>query len=536
MIAGGELRIPMERLIPCVSGLLVLLVLGGCDSGSGAFAASADVPSIEASKKLAEPREVTGKALSEFSIELKWQSIGAEASPAIGYGVIRNGVRIATTLATSFHDTKVVPGTAYTYSVIGYNGLGDVSESSAKVEVQTPAASTSRVITVGPEDDFRKIESARAGDTVLIAPGVYRYRLNLTNSGTAELPIVIRALDPSNRPIFDYTSSAHDVTGWPGSYPATTGDAYRSAWRVTGAHYIIDGMIIQGANNASNKWRIHNNTAGLRYLNADYLTVRNCRFFNNDMGVQGGGSHTLIEYSEFERNGDPSSDQSHNLYILGGNDFILQYSHLHDSVGGQNFHIRARNATLAFNSIQNAADYEGDMMTNQAKYDLGADGVQNLHLIGNLVVQKPNPMNGNKLIVLYNDGDPRKPTMNLVAVGNTFVFRDPGKATDSAVVQFSARTLRGGEIWFSNNIVGGNNPRSAFMTGVGSGLPTIAGRRNFFISGSYVGPLKGSVFGRDPMFVNPNGSDYSVKRGSPAAGLGAPTLPALSSGVTQKPH
>jgi hypothetical protein len=354
----------------------------------------------------------------------------------------------------------------------------------------------------------------------------------LTNSGTAEFPIVIRALDPLNRPVFDYTSGVHDVTGWPGSYPASIGDAYRSAWRVTGSHYIIDGIVIQGANNASNKWWIHNNTAGLRYLNADYLTVRNCRFFNNDMGMQGGGNNTLIEYSEFDRNGDPSSDQSHNLYTLGGNHFILQYSYLHDSVGGQNFHIRARNATLAFNSIQNAADYEGDMMTNQAKYDSGADGVQNMHLIGNLVVQKATPLNGNKLLVLYNDGDPTKPTMNLVAVGNTFVFRDPSKATGSAVVQFSANTLRGGSIWFSNNIVGGVNARSAFLTGVGSGMPAIAGHRNFFTSGSYVGPLKGSIFGRDPMFVSPASNDFSVKRGSPAAGLGAPNPPLPSSQVS----
>lgn len=95
--------------------------------------------------------------------------------------------------------------------------------------------------------------------------------------------------------MFDYTGWANN-TNWvsgvppfPGSYGVS--DAYRSAWRVTGNYYIIDGMIIQHANNsvadgAPNNW--FDNTAGIRYLNSVGMTVRNSLITRNDMGIQGG--------------------------------------------------------------------------------------------------------------------------------------------------------------------------------------------------------------------------------------------------------
>lgn len=381
-------------------------------------------------------------------------------------------------------------------------------------------------MTVTTSDSYEKIEAATAGQTVCIAPGTYHFRVWLDQAGTVASPITIRALDPNQRPVFDYTSSTHDVSGWPGSYSA--GDAYRSAWRVTGANYIIDGIVIQGANNAYNNWWINDNTAGIRYLNSTNLTVRNSRLYNNDMGIQGGGSNTVIEYTEFDANGNPTSDQSHNIYILGGDNFTLRHSYSHDCRGGQNFHIRARNATVAYSWFENAADYEGDMMTNQTTYDAGNNGVQTLTFIGNVVVQNSAPDNEIKLLQLYNDsGDPNI-TMNLTALWNTFVFKQVGRGSNTAVVRFSTATLKSGKVIFSNNLISSPEERAALSSDGGSGALTVSGTNNLFRTGSSVSPLVATVFAADPAFTNAATRDYSPKAGSPA-------LNAASSSATPKP-
>jgi hypothetical protein len=377
-------------------------------------------------------------------------------------------------------------------------------------------------ITITTSDSYIKIESATAGQVVCISPGTYHFRVTLSKTGTANAPIVIRALDPTNRPVFDYTSNSHDVTGWPGSYSAS--DDYRSAWRVTGSYYTIDGIVIQGANNAYNNWSVNDNTAGIRYLNSTNLTVRNSRLYNNDMGIQGGGSNTIVEYSEFDSNGNPGSDQSHNIYILGGDNFTLRNSYSHDCRGGQNFHIRARNATVAYNWFENASDYEGDMMTNQASYDPGINGVQDMLFIGNVVIQNQAPDNEIKLIQLYNDGGGTNVTMNIAALWNTFVFKQTGRGTNTAAIRFSTATLKAGTVIFSNNIVAAPEARTAISSDGGGGTLVASGTNNLFPTGSSVSPLLGTKFAADVLFTNAASKDYSLQASSPAVGYASTSV------------
>src|SRR4051794_26854502 len=63
------------------------------------------------------------------------------------------------------------------------------------------------VINVGPADGYAKIESAQAGDEVVLAPGTYSFRVYLTKHGTPGSPIVVRALDPANPPVWDFGST-----------------------------------------------------------------------------------------------------------------------------------------------------------------------------------------------------------------------------------------------------------------------------------------------------------------------------------------
>jgi hypothetical protein len=404
------------------------------------------------------------------------------------------------------------------------NGVAVATDGATSLTtIGSPTLTTSAVtcsITVRPGDSYQKLEAAAPGQTVCISPGVYSFRVTLSKKATASKPIVIKALDPRQRPVFDYSGWGNytdDLPPFPGSYSA--GDAARSAWRVTGSYYTIDGIIIRNANNQANGWDLVDNTAGIRYLHSSHLTVKNCLLANNDMGIQGGGKATVIQATEFAANGVPNSDQSHNLYVLGGDSFTLRSSYLHDAVGGQNFHVRARKATLSYNWFENAADYEGDMMTNQKSYDPGANGRQKLVFIGNVVVQNQHPDNQYKLITLYNDSGRPKPRMDVTALWNTFVFRDSGlgtASTSSAPIQFSKRTLAGGKIIFSNNVVAGVGARRAVTSDSGSASFSLSGRNNFFLSGSKVSTLTRTTFARDAGFVDPGAGDYRLRATSPA--------------------
>src|SRR5215467_5917242 len=160
------------------------------------------------------------------------------------------------------------------------------------------SASRAATINVGPSDSFDKIESAKPGDEVVIAPGTYKFRVYLTAQGTAQQPIVIRAADPTNPPVWDLTGTL--VENAPGSY--TAGDRGRGCWQFFGAaHYRISGIHFVGCSTASY------NSAGIRYFGGTTgLTITDCVFRNNDNGMTGGdqNSDATVEFCEFDHNGN----------------------------------------------------------------------------------------------------------------------------------------------------------------------------------------------------------------------------------------
>jgi len=68
-----------------------------------------------------------------------------------------------------------------------------------------PRLARAATIDVTPSDDYTKIESAQPGDEVVIAPGTYKFLVYLTQQAPSNNPIVIRAQDPKNPPVWDLT-------------------------------------------------------------------------------------------------------------------------------------------------------------------------------------------------------------------------------------------------------------------------------------------------------------------------------------------
>ena len=152
--------------------------------------------------------------------------------------------------------------TSLTQVLVGIAGLG------LATLLGPPSAAKAETITVTPADGFAPIEAAAPGDVVLLEAGTYRFRLFLQGNGTADQPIVIRAADPSNKPVWDLSGMLAE--DFPGS--STRGDRGRGCWQVTGSHYQISGVIIQGCSTSSG------NAAGIRAIRSESLVLRDIEF------------------------------------------------------------------------------------------------------------------------------------------------------------------------------------------------------------------------------------------------------------------
>ena len=77
----------------------------------------------------AVPTGLTATAVSTSRINLQWNASTDNVGVA-GYKIFRNGTQIATSTVTTYANTGLVAGTAYTYTVSAYDAAGNNSEQS----------------------------------------------------------------------------------------------------------------------------------------------------------------------------------------------------------------------------------------------------------------------------------------------------------------------------------------------------------------------------------------------------------------------
>jgi hypothetical protein len=375
------------------------------------------------------------------------------------------------------------------------------------------SAARAATINVGPGDSYIKIEGAKAGDEVVIAPGTYEFRVYLTQKAPPGNPIVIRAADPSNPPVWDL--SAGYVEDAPGSY--TAGDRGRGCWQLSGATNIqISGLVITGCHGSDA------DSAGMRYYEGTSgILLSNVVFRGNDNGLTGGSqsSQITVEFCEFDANGTllaSSSSPSHNIYVYGG-DFTLRYSYVHDPVQAQNFHIRAQTSVIEYNWFARATSYAGDLMTDD-DYDGSSTFAQSMTLRGNVIVQGSNQSNDSQIVAVYNDARAAGLTLNVKLLYNTFIGPNGGRAS---LVHLSNAdgTPMNAEL-DDNLIVGTTNATHVEMTSVGK----VTGTHNWLPTGADATGLSATVFGASPGFTNAAAEDYTLAIGSTA--IGAAIAPA----------
>lgn len=261
------------------------------------------------------------------------------------------------------------------------------------------------------------LQSAVAGDTVLLGPGTYAFRVLFTKQATAQNPITIAAQDPANPPVVDSGSTL--VENLPGSSGA--GDRGRGIWQfVNSAHYRVSNITFRNAKTSSE------NAAGIRFYNTVGLQIRYCKFDSNENGLAGGNGYSdvLVEWCEFVNNGHPgASDPTHSIYSYGGN-FTMRYSYLRRPTQAQNFHMRCKYCLLEYNFIADASSYAGDLMPSN-----DGDQQQTMILRGNIIIQGGFVVNRGQHIAVYNDAGRSGWAPTLIMEHNTLVIAQPNTAT-----------------------------------------------------------------------------------------------------------
>jgi hypothetical protein len=338
------------------------------------------------------------------------------------------------------------------------------------------------------------------GDIVEVDAGTYTDACQLTASGTEQAPIVMRGV-AGPRPVFDATGL--DLSG--------SGQVPRAIFQWTGGSYWqVSHLELTKAANASNNGSGFRLTAG-----AHDVTFSDMSIHDNQDGAQSDGVSVItIQGSDIYANG-ANDGQSHNLYLQGEVVRLLG-NHIHDSHGGQNIKLRTRYVEIIGNYVENAGNYEVDLIQSANTTAPNANAV----LIGNVFVRATSADNNTQTILFGTDnpGDVT-PSRNgaLYAIANTFVLRNASNQLFHVLT--SAPAPAATHVYLYNNIV--------YATVAGTKLTSdvategyVTGSNNFIADGIGGVPaaLTATLGGTDPGFAG--SADYHLASTSPAIDVG----------------
>jgi hypothetical protein len=266
----------------------------------------------------------------------------------------------------------------------------------------------------------------------------------------------------------------------------------KAIWVLSGKNATVENIEFSGCAVSDR------NGAGIR-LQGDGLTLRNCYFHDNEMGILTSGlpgCNILIEHSEFARNG-AGDGQSHNIYIGTVKSFTLRHCYTHHTKIGHNLKTRAQTNYILHNRIM-------DEESGTSSYAIDVPNGGLTYVIGNLIHKGPNSENSG--VLTYAAEGAKNEKQELYVVNNTFV-------NDRASATFIS--LRGTPTAVSviNNIFAGPG---ALLSGKGES--------------------SNNLISKDPLFVDRARYDYRLQKGSPAIDAGKPPGKAGGFDLTPRFH
>jgi len=238
----------------------------------------------------------------------------------------------------------------------------------------------------------------------------------------------------------------------------------KGIWVVRGGDITVENLEFRGARVPDR------NGAGIR-LERGRLTVRNCRFIDNENGILAGGTAEalIIEDSEFGHNG-AGDGYSHNLYVGAIPKLTVTGSYFHHARGGHLLKSRAAESRILYNRLT-------DEVEGRASYELEFPNGGRAYVIGNIIQQSKTTEN--PYIVSFGAEGYKHPANALYLINNTLADDLP----QSGHFLSAQPGLQEIKAW--NNLLLGKRPlNSAGLDGEFVNNPNV-GKESFVLADRY---------------------------------------------------
>lgn len=348
-----------------------------------------------------------------------------------------------------------------TSPVLAQTGIKAGTNAAAKGKAMAAA-----VLRVGPTRDIKTLaeaaQRAKDGDTIEVDAGEYRRDVAVwTQNG-----LTIRAVGGRARLI----ASGGAAEG-------------KAIFVVRGGRVTIEGFDFEGTRVLSR------NGAGIRF-EAGQLTVRDCRFVENEMGLLTGNdpaAELTVEDSEFAHN-KRLDGHNHQLYAGSIGKLTVRGSYFHQGFIGHLLKSRAAVNDIRYSRFS-------DEMGGTASYEVEFPNGGEVVMVGNIVQQSSTSENG--IMISFGAEGYVGTRHAIVLAHNTLVDNRPSEGVFLRVMQGEGKYAAPVAIKAVNNLLVGN-PGKLDSAGPGDY------RNNFNVDWD--------------SFVRASREDYRLVPGSPAYG------------------
>ena len=300
--------------------------------------------------------------------------------------------------------------------------LAAIAGSSLADRVAAQPASNPTLLRVGPTRSITSIADAalrvRDGDTVEVDAGTYSSDAAVAVWQRDRL--TLRAVNGRVRLLADGASAER-----------------KAIWVIRGGQVSVEGFDFEGTRVATR------NGAGIRFETGQ-LTVRDCRFVNNEMGLltsNDPNAELVVEFSEFAHNLRPDG-HNHQLYAGSIGRLAVTSSYFHHGTIGHLLKSRAAVNHIHYNRLTDDA-------SGRSSYELEFPNGGVAVVVGNLIQQ--GAKTENSIMISYGAEGYRWP-VNVLALANNALIDDLPEggrflrvwAGDVTVVETGNRLVRHG--------------------------------------------------------------------------------------------